>query len=78
MRMKHKRGFSIALFVLALIFYGVQAGIWTKSTIHARSETDKANILGAHQPNEIPAIAGTLLLVAAAVVASIPQSRGHQ
>jgi hypothetical protein len=77
MRIKHRRGYTIALLVLSLILFGVEAGLWTKPTMHARSETDKANILGASQPNELPAIAGILLLVAAAVVASIPQSRSH-
>jgi hypothetical protein len=71
--MRHaKKRISIALFVLSLILFAYEATIWTKFTANARSETDKQNILGQRQPNEIPAIAGIVLLLTAAVVASTP------
>ena len=65
---------AIALLVLALLCYALQAGLWVRPTTQAHSETDKANILEQRQPNEIPAVMGTVLLIAAAVVASVPQS----
>jgi hypothetical protein len=71
--MRHaKKRISIALLVLSLFFFAYEAAIWVKSVSSARSETDKQNILGRHQPNEIPAIAGIVLLLTAAVVASTP------
>jgi hypothetical protein len=76
--MRHKKRNAIALLVISLILFAFEAGIWARSTIHARSETDKQNIQGHHQPNEIPAIAGAFLLIAAAVVAATPQSRDRR
>jgi hypothetical protein len=71
--MRHaKKRISIALLILSLFFFGYEAAIWVKSTANARTETDKQNILGHRQPNEIPAIAGIVLLLTAAVVASTP------
>ncbi len=75
--MRHKKRNAIALLVISLILFAFEAGIWARSTIHARSETDKQNIQS-HQPNEIPAIAGAFLLIAAAVVAATPQSRDRR
>jgi hypothetical protein len=65
---------AIALFILSLVLFVVQAVIWARSTSHARSETDKQNIIGVHQPDEIPGLAGMGLLVLAAVIVSIPLS----
>lgn len=77
--MRHRKGKVIALLAISLVLFAFEAGIWARSTIHARSETDKQNIQGHHQPNEIPAIAGAFLLIAAAVVAATPQStRGRR
>jgi hypothetical protein len=76
--MRHKKRNTIALLVISMILFAFEAGIWARSTIHARSETDKQNILGRHQPNELPAIAGIFLLIAAAVVAATPPSRDRR
>jgi hypothetical protein len=76
--MRHKKRNAIALLVISLILFALEAGIWARSTSHARSETDKQNILGQHQPSEIPAIASGFLLVAAAIVASTPKSRDRR
>jgi hypothetical protein len=73
--MRHRKRNAIALLVISLILFAFEAGIWARSTLNAGSETDKQNILGHHQPTEIPAIAGTALLIIAAVVAATPQSR---
>jgi ABC-type phosphate transport system permease subunit len=73
--MRHRKRNAIALLVISLVLFAFEAGIWARSTIHARTETDKQNILGHQQPNEIPAIAGTFLLIAAAAVAATPLSR---
>ena len=56
--MRHRKRNAIALLVVALILFAFEAGIWARSTIQARSETDKQNIQGHHRPNEIPPIAG--------------------
>ncbi len=63
---------SVALLVLSLLLFGVQAGLWAHSTAHARTETDKQNLMGKNPPTEVPGAAGMLLLVAAAVIASRP------
>jgi hypothetical protein len=76
--MRDKKRNAIALLVISLILFAFEAGIWARSTSHARSETDKQNILGRHQPTEIPAIAGASLLIIAAVVASTPKSRNRR
>ena len=60
--------------VLGLALCVLQGGIWLNSTAHARSETEKANRLSEHRPNEIPGIAGTLLLIAAGVLLSLRPS----
>jgi hypothetical protein len=65
---------AIGLFILALALFVAQAVIWGRSAPHARSETDKQNIIGQHQPDEIPGVAGMCLLVVAAVIVSIPLS----
>jgi hypothetical protein len=76
--MRHKKRNAIALLVISLILFSFEAGIWARSTMHARSETDKQNILGHHQPTEIPAIAGMFLLIIAGIVAATPPSRDRQ
>jgi hypothetical protein len=76
--MRHKKRNAIALLVISLILFSFEAGIWARSTKDARSETDKQNILGHHQPTEMPAITGTILLIMAAFVAATPQSRDRQ
>lgn len=70
--MRHRKAFAIATFVAALVLFGIEIGIWVKTVGPAHTETDKQNIEGHHRPNEVPAIAGMCLLVAAAVIASIP------
>ena len=70
--MRHKKGIAIAVFVLSLFLFAVQGALWVRSTAHAHSETDKQNIEVQHPPNEIPGIAATLILIAAAVIASVP------
>jgi hypothetical protein len=78
MRLHHRKRNVIGLLVLALVLYGLEAGIWTRSVSNTRSETDKVNIQGSHPPTEIPAIAATLVLLTAVIVASIPLSGGHR
>jgi len=70
--MRHRKRNVIGLLVISLILFAVEAGIWVRSTSHARSETDKQNILGQHAPSEIPAIAGIVLLTTAVIIGSIP------
>jgi hypothetical protein len=65
---------AIALFIASLVLFVAQAVIWGRSAPDARSETDKQNIVGHHQPDEIPGLAGMCLLVVAAVIVSIPLS----
>lgn len=60
------------MFVVALLLYAVQAGLWGRSTSHARSETDKQNVEGHHPPNEMAGMAATFLLVVAGAIAAIP------
>jgi len=78
MRFKKKRTNLIALIIFSLVLCAIQAGVWARSTIHARSETDKANIESQHPPSEIAGIAGVFVLTAAGVIASIPRSRNHE
>jgi hypothetical protein len=75
--MRHRKALSIATLVAALILFGIEIGLWVKNVGPAHTETDKQNIEGHHQPNEIPAIAGMCLLVTAAVIASIPTKVHH-
>jgi len=70
--MRHRREISIGLFVLALIFFALEAGLWVRSISPAHNETDKQNIVGHRPPSEIPAVAGSILLIVAAVIVSIP------
>jgi hypothetical protein len=72
--MRGRRRNAFGVFVISLVLFAVQAGLWVRSTAHARSETDKQNVEGQHPPNEIPGILATCLLVVAGVIASIPQS----
>jgi hypothetical protein len=65
---------AICLFIVALALFVAQAMIWARSAPHARSETDKQNVIGHDQPDEIPGVAGMCLLVLAAVIVSIPLS----
>jgi hypothetical protein len=67
----------IALLVLSLILCAIQAGVWARSTIYARSETDKTNIESQYPPNEIAGIVGLFLLFTTGVIASIPTSRDY-
>ena len=70
--MRHRKAFSIGIFVAALVLFAIEIGMWVETVGPAHTETDKQNIEGHHRPNEIPAIAGMCLLVTAAVIASIP------
>ena len=76
--MRYRKQMSIGLFVLSLILFGVQAGLWWHSTESARSETDKQNMEGHHPPSLFPAVGGAVLLIAAAVMVSIPVQVGHR
>lgn len=51
----------------------MQAGLWVRATSHTHSETDKQNREQQHPPNEIPGILGMTLLIAAGVIAGVPQ-----
>ena len=76
--MRHRKAISIATLVAALILFAIEIGLWTKTIAPAHTETDKQNIEERNPPNELPAIAGMCLLVAAAVIASIPTKVRHQ
>ena len=67
---------SILMIAAPLIFFAIQAGMWIKSTNHARSETELQNRESRHRPSEIAGLTGMLLLVAEATVLSIPQNDG--
>jgi len=73
--MRFSKRVVIAVFILSLFFYSVQAVIWVRSTAHARSETDKQITEQTHPPSAIPSIVATGLLVIAAALASIPTKR---
>lgn len=60
------------MFVVALLLYAVQAGLWARSASHARSETGKQNIEGHHPPNEMAGMPATFLFVVAGAIAAIP------
>lgn len=67
---KHK---AIAVFVVSLVLFAIQAGLWIRSTDHARTETDKQNLEERHPPTEIAGVAGLFLLVVAGIIAAVPQ-----
>jgi hypothetical protein len=71
--MKHKKTIVYALFGISLILFAVQAGIWWRTASHAHNETEKQRIEILHPPNEAAGLAGTCFLLAAAVLASMPQ-----
>jgi hypothetical protein len=71
--MRHKRGISMALFVVALILFAFQAALWARSESHARTETDEQNLVIQHPPNEMAGLAGLGLLLVAAIVAATAQ-----
>jgi hypothetical protein len=75
--MRNQKRNAIGLLVLGLILCAIQAGVWARSTAPARSETDKQNIEGHRPPSEMAGVAGTFLLIAAGVVASIPRRRAQ-
>jgi len=70
--MRVSKNIVIAVFILSLFFYAVQAVLWIHSTTHAHNETDKQNIEQSHPPSYTPAILATTLLVLAAALASVP------
>jgi len=70
---RHRKFKAIAVFFVSLVLFAIQAGLWVRYTDHARNETDKQNLEERRPPNEMAGMAGMLLLIAAAVVASIPQ-----
>jgi hypothetical protein len=59
---------AIVLIALALVLFGLQAGVWKRSIAHDHSETAKQNSESQHPPTEIPAVAGICLLLAAGAV----------
>jgi len=71
--MNRKKRNALALFAISMALFVMQAGIWWRTASRAHTETDKQSIEAHHPPNEIPGIAGTCLLIAAAVLASTPQ-----
>lgn len=71
--MRNQKRNAIGLFVLGVILCAIQAVVWGKETAPAQSETDKQNIEQHRAPNELAGVAGTFLLIAAGVVASIPR-----
>jgi hypothetical protein len=70
--MRNRKRNAIGLFLLGVILCAIQAAVWLRETAPARSETDKQNIEQHRPPSELAGVAGTLLLIAAGVVASIP------
>lgn len=73
--MRVSKRIVIAVFILSLFFYAVQAVIWVHSTTYAHNETDKQIIEESHPPSYTPAILASGLLVIAAALASIPAKR---
>jgi hypothetical protein len=71
--MKHKKRIVYALFVISLILFAGEAGIWWGTASRAHNETEKQRIEILHPPNEMPGLVGTCFLLAAAVLASMPQ-----
>jgi hypothetical protein len=71
--MKHKKRIVYTLFVISLVLFAVEAGIWRRTASRAHNETEKQRIEILHPPNEIPGLVGTCFLLAAAVLASMPQ-----
>ena len=69
---------AVTFTVIALLLCALQAGIWMRSTAHARSQTDVANKESQHPPTEIPGIAGLSLLIAVGVLVSIPQPHSSE
>jgi hypothetical protein len=60
--------------VAPLILCGIQAGIWIKSTSHARSLSEIQNRENKQPPNELAGVVGMLLLIVEGTALSIP---GH-
>jgi cell division protein FtsX len=71
--MRYKKRIAIILFMVSLVLFGLQAGIWARSSSHARSETDQQNIVIKHPPSEAAGIVALVLLLGAMVVAATPQ-----
>ena len=71
--MKFTKNHATAAIVIALILCAIQAGIWSRSTAHDRTETDKIDTESQHSPTEIPGVAGFTLLVLAGVLVAIPR-----
>ena len=71
--MRHQKRNAIGLLLLGIVLCAIQAAVWAWSTAPARSETDKQNTEQHQEPNELAGVAGTFLLIAAGVVASIPR-----
>jgi hypothetical protein len=71
--MDHRKRNAIAVFVMSLLLFAIQAGLWVRATRHTQSETDKQNREQQHPPSEIPGILGMTLLVAAGVIAGVPR-----
>jgi len=71
MKVKH---LALILMFAGLGLYGVQALVW-RAGARGRTETDVENRTG-HHPNvmiDVPALAGTALLILAGTILSIPQ-----
>lgn len=73
--MRVSKNIVIAVFLVSLFFYGLQAVIWARSTAHARNETDKQIVEESHPPSYMPSLVATGLLIIAATLASIPAKR---
>ena len=71
MKVKH---WALVLMFAGLALYGVQALVWRAGT-QGRTETDVENRTG-HHPDaavDMPVIAGTVLLILAGTILSIPK-----
>jgi uncharacterized membrane protein YidH (DUF202 family) len=70
---RNRRNKAIAVFIVSLVLFAIQAGLWMRATAHARNETDKQNLEEHRPPTEIAGVAGLFLLVVAGVIAAVPQ-----
>jgi hypothetical protein len=71
--MRHNKGITMALLVVAVVLFVLQGGIWARSQSHARTETNQQNLVIQHPPSEMPGLIGMGLLLVAMIVASTPQ-----
>jgi hypothetical protein len=71
-----RTGLALILMFAGLALYGAQALIW-RAGARGRTETDVENRAGHHPVTEVPVLAGTVLLLLAGTILSIPRHDGE-